>query len=329
MRELLIRYLLGELDATQQRRLEGELRNSAELRRELAHLKACFAAARENDPPDDPPCGLAQRVTDSVCGDSTASGFRRTTQGAEPPAGVLGWSLADLTVAGGVFLAVSMLLFPALRDSRDATRRRTCENNLRNVYMIAAKYADDHGNYFPGIEPQDYAGMFVIRLISEGYATQDDMARLLVCPSSRLAEQIREAPDSRQVWRVVNVESFVGPPPAELCRMASGSYAVRLGYVDENQYYWIRDDRPDRTPLMSDEPDFQVAGVRSANHDGHGQNVLYSDGRVVFLTTATMPGRNDHLFLNDLGIPAAGRGPHDVVLVRGDKTPAVELLTEP
>ena len=318
MRELLIRYLLGELDAAQQRRLEDELRNSPELRRELAHLQACFSAAQDRGSvSDEPPCGLARRVTDSVCGDS---GFTRSTAEAEPPAGVLGWSLADLTVAGGVFLAVSMLLFPALRDSRDATRRNVCENNLQNMHIVLAQYAERHGNYFPGIHPQDYAGMFVLRLIEEDDANPDQIAGLLVCPASRLADQRRKTPGRPQLARFRNMQSVAGPQLARLCREASGSYAVRIGYVDRDQYYWIRDDRSDRTPLMADEPDFQVAGVGSANHDGYGQNVLYSSGRVVFLTSVTLPGE-DHVFLNANRLPAAGLGPDDVVLVSGDRRP--------
>jgi hypothetical protein len=328
MRELLIRYLLGELDATEQRRLEDELRNSPALQRELARLQACFAAAREVDHSrDEPPSGLARRVTDSVCGDSGS--FRAQAALVEPPAGALGWSLADLTVAGGVVLAVSMLLFPALRDSRDASRRVDCANNLRNVFMAADKYAEDHGNYFPGIHPQDYAGMFVIRLVSEGYAAPEEMARLLVCKSSRLAERIQKGEARIQLPRRVSEGVIVGPTMAQLCGMASGSYAVRIGYVDADQYYWIRYDRSERTPLMSDAPDFQMAGARSGNHGGHGQNVLFSDGHVDFLASSTLPGSGDNMFLNFLGFPAAGRGPNDVVLVSGERTPGVEFVGQP
>ena len=318
MRELLIRYLLGELDAPQQRRLEDELRNSPELRRELAHLRSCFSAAQEADHAgDEPPCDLARRVTDSVCGDS---GFTRSTAQAEPPAGVLGWSLADLTVAGGVFLAVSMLLFPALRDSRDATRRNVCANNLQNLHVFLAQYAANHGDYFPGVHPQDYAGMFVVRLMHEDNAAPEQVAQFLVCPASRLAEERREMPVGLQLARIDNEQSMMGPQLARLCRDAAGSYAVRIGYVHRDQYHWIRDDRSDRTPLMADQPDYQVAGVGSANHDGYGQNVLYSSGRVVFLTGVTLPGK-DHAFLNANRLPAAGLGPNDVVLVSGDRTP--------
>jgi prepilin-type processing-associated H-X9-DG protein len=290
-------------------------------------LQTCFAAARDVDHSgDEPPCGLARRVTDSVCGDSGS--FRAPAAEVEPPAGVLGWSLADLTVAGGVVLAVSMLLFPALRDSRDASRRVDCENNLRNVYMAAANYAKDHGSYFPGIHPQDYAGMFVIRLVSEGYVAPDDMARVLVCKSSRLAELVQKGQVRIQLPRSVNENAVVGPTMAQLCGMASGSYAVRIGYVDADQYYWIREDRDERTPLMSDAPDFQMAGAQSANHGGHGQNVLYSDGHVEFLASSTLPS-GDNLYRNVFGFPAAGRGRNDVVLVSGERTPGVEYRSQP
>src|SRR5688572_26858988 len=108
MRELLIRYLLGELDVHEQRQLEERLRDSPRLQNELAHLQTCFAAARDTEySAEAPPQGLARRVTDSVCGGNPSAEFGRSAAVAEPPVGALGWSLADMTVAGGVFSAVS------------------------------------------------------------------------------------------------------------------------------------------------------------------------------------------------------------------------------
>ena len=332
MRELLIRYLLGELDAEQQRQLEARLRESPELRSELTHLQSCFAAACQSDyDADDPPCGLAERTARRVaatCGDDGTAqaldaGSLRAV--AEPPPGVLGWSLADLTVAGGVFLAVSMLLFPALRDSRDATRRVVCENNMQRFFVALNQYADDHGNFLPCANPQDYAGSLVIRLVNEGYAAPQEMAQWILCPSSSLAEKVRRGEAKIQIPLIFNVKAIAEPLPARLCRMASGSYAFRLGYVDNEKYHWIRNNGSDYEPFMSDEPDFAIAGLRSANHGGYGQNVLYLSGRVAFQTTSTVRGRNEYMFLNWNGMPAAGLGPGDVVLVRGDRTPGVEF----
>jgi hypothetical protein len=163
MRELLIRYLLGELDASEHEDVQRRLAASPELRQELAHLRSCFAATCRPDDPAEPPRGLAQRTSDRIAGHgsnlaSKLSGDDESRANAiaeviDPPAGALGWSLADLTVAGGVILAVSMLLFPALRDSRDGTRRNVCQNNQRQLWRLVSLYANDHGGYVPEVYP--------------------------------------------------------------------------------------------------------------------------------------------------------------------------------
>src|SRR6187401_2454139 len=121
MREQLIRYLLGELDADERRDLQSQLRNDPELRAELEHLKSCIASSRDEDLfAPDAPTGLASRTAGMVSsGELPALKSRQgddTSHAGEGPTGFLGWNLADLTVAGGVMLAVSMLIFPAIRN---------------------------------------------------------------------------------------------------------------------------------------------------------------------------------------------------------------------
>src|SRR5688572_28939574 len=113
MRELLIRYLLGELDAEEQRRVEERLQSSPDLRRELAHLRTCFAAAYEIDSTsEDLPSGLAERTSRRVarsdyltekCDEADLPRLSSAVISDSPSSTALGWSLADLTVAGGVF----------------------------------------------------------------------------------------------------------------------------------------------------------------------------------------------------------------------------------
>src|SRR3954465_11433299 len=143
MREQLIRYLLGELDADERRDLQSRLKSSPELRAELEQLRSCFAASQEEDLfAPDAPTGLAARTAGLVASGEHASGSLgdrqevRLSHAGDPPAGILGWSLADLTVAGGVMLAVSMLIFPALRNSRDGTRRNVCQDHQRQMWIL-------------------------------------------------------------------------------------------------------------------------------------------------------------------------------------------------
>src|SRR5215212_6778659 len=115
MREQLIRYLLGELDGEERQDLQLRLKSSPELRAELEQLRSCFAASRDEDLfAPEAPSGLAARTAGRVAsGDASNSlGARQgahLSQSVDAPVGLLGWSLADLTVAGGVMLAVSML----------------------------------------------------------------------------------------------------------------------------------------------------------------------------------------------------------------------------
>ena len=69
MRELLIRYLLGELDADERRDVQSRLQSSPELQRELAQLRTCFAANLDDELfAPDPPSGLAARTAGQVTG---------------------------------------------------------------------------------------------------------------------------------------------------------------------------------------------------------------------------------------------------------------------
>jgi hypothetical protein len=336
MRDLLVRYLLGELDDRQQRALEEQLRTSADLRQELAYLQQCFSAAQDSGhDASEPPPGLAERVAGLVCGEedvatagagnepSRCKSARPAAVAAEPPAGTLGWNLADLTVAAGVVLAVGMLLFPAMQESRDSARRRDCQHNLGQLGSLLAAYADDHGGYLPQVRPQDNAGIFAVRLVDGGYIDADDLSRLLVCRASRLADDVAA---KRVVIHIPNFAQLkmVGPQQLpEVRRLMGGAYAYRIGYVQGNRYYTIRYTGDGLSPLAADAPALDANGVRIANHGGYGQNVLYQDQSVRYQRDCRVPGRNDHLFLNAVGMPAAGRGARDAVLGRSEATPGI------
>src|SRR5688500_15825786 len=101
MRDQLIRYLLGELDEVEQLHLEERLRQSAELRRELDYLRACFGPGNDAASPDldSPPPDLARRIAEQVTNQSdesltVASAQLASRAAAEPAVGSMSWSLA-------------------------------------------------------------------------------------------------------------------------------------------------------------------------------------------------------------------------------------------
>ena len=65
---------------------------------------------------------------------------------------------------------------------------------------------------------------------------------------------------------------------------AGGSYAYCVGYMDGDGLHPIKNQGRSQFALLSDAPSFFLPDRRSAHHGGRGQNILYEDGRVAFVT---------------------------------------------
>jgi hypothetical protein len=336
MRELLIRYLLGELDHDERQQLQARLKASPELQRELAHLRACFAENGNADLfADEPPGQLAERTTERVagCSDDDDSYERLSRRAAaiaattEPPSGILGWSLADLTVAGGVMLAVSMLIFPALRDSRDGTRRTYCQNHQMQLGQLFAAFADDHENYFPKIGPGDNAGDFAVQLVEGGRVPPEVLAELLVCPGAALADEIRSG---SFVMRVYDRNQLNAMPPRERAvvrKFMSPFLAYVFPYQTGGGLRYIKDERLP-LPILADTAGPATNGFMSSNHGNTVVQVLLQDGSVRSLRSVTMPGFRDVFFINERGQMKAGLRREDIVLGNSDATPMLETVSQ-
>lgn len=341
MRELLIRYLLGELGPQEQRELEARLRTSPELQRELAYLRRCFAAAEGADRSAEVrPADLAERTTRRVCQSDSADTTRDEARGASmsrgawsdvnQPAGPLGWSLADLTVAGGVILAVGMLVLPALRDSRDASRSNACELNLQKMAVPLLTYTADHGRQFPRIRATDNAGMYAVELVERGYVELADFSAWLICPGSAAAEEIRAGRRAVQIPTRAQLAAMPIDELVEARRNMSPCYAYALPYRIGDEYYYVRDEQRRFVPVISDAWDGEPSHPMSSNHRGFF-HALCSDGSVQTLMSCRVPVfGNDDVYRNQKGMVAAGCSQTDAVLGRSEATPAgMDFIARP
>lgn len=329
MREQLIRYLLGELDDDERQHVQSLLREKPELQRELARLRQCFAMNQEEDLPPVPPRGLARRTAQFISDSDeyeiadAATRVGTMTSAGDPPAGVLGWSLADLSVAFGVMLAVSMLVFPALRDSREGTRRNVCANNLMEFGKLFCGWSERHNRDFPQVRPNETAGVFAARLVEEGDISPEDLAPLLICPAAPLAREVRA---QRLVIWVPSAQAIRAMSPAQLARVTaqiSPFYAYRMPYQAAGELRYVRDERSPYAPLLSDTAG-DAANAMSLNHGGSILQVLCQDGHVRVLNTYILPEMNDDLFHNNVGRVGVGLGPLDAVLAPSDTMPQIE-----
>jgi hypothetical protein len=220
-------------------------------------------------------------------------------------------------VAGGICIAASLLVFPAISRSQFNARLAACQNNLREVGSALSQYSEIHAGLFPVVPQQGrlaVAGMYAPTLREAGLLANPAH---LICPESPLAGE-----GDLTLPTLEDVQQAEPEQLPRLYRRLGGSYGYTLGYVSGGVYRGHRNQGRSNFALMADAPDEDTAG-RSANHGCCGQNVLFEDMHVGFLKTCRLAECDDHIYMNAHGLVGAGIGPDDAVIGRSPARPVI------
>ncbi len=359
MREQLLAYLLDDLSAEERRSVEEQLKQDPQWRQELDRLRTCLncsgAASADTDdantvkPPADlttRTCCLVQNANTRQNTDSAGATHGQTVVAITPETSTCGqkrrWSVADLAVAFGVLATIGMLLLPAINRSRESSRRVACQNNMKQLGSALVHYAEQHRQGLPRVKLNEHAGIFVLKLGDSGMIDRPRLARLVVCPSSPLADKVFTKTIVIRVPTRSQFEATTGRLLVKMRRQMGGSYAYRLGYFEHGTYHYVKYVGRSDAPMLADAPCEQtdkkehgsqrnianhgVAIHHVANHGGCGQNVLFQDMSLRFCTNCVNVDTGDDLYRNTAGRQAAGSHPRDVVLGRSEIRP--DGLTE-
>ncbi len=320
--EHLLGYVLGALEPREHEQLEHELAKDPELARQVEALTARLQPLECCRETDYPPPGLASRTCAAVFAHAeefTVTPARRgvaAAMNAEYSDASSRWSLSDLVVAAGIFLAAGMLFFPAIANSRYQAQVAQCQNNLRLVGEASQRGQVSH----PGLDlvnvanmpgNRAVAGIQPVMLKQQGLLPRDNV---VLCPGDPLAQQ-------RDDWFLPTLEQIDAASGAELKALqnqAAGSMAFSLGYrtgeepVTPNSEYLA---------LASDAPSGALPNLVSSHHDGKGQNVLFASGRTAYICGCGDQDCGDSLFWNRELKIEAGVDARDIVLARGGTRP--------
>jgi hypothetical protein len=318
-REQLLGHLLGALDEDEQATLDTLLQSDPEFRKELVLLRKRLeplAALRVNY--DSPP-GLAERtcrfVAAHLASPATALSKRLSPE-VVPPTRIGRMTKLDMVMSAIVLTAASLLIFPAVANSRFSARRAACQDNLRELGSALTQYSQTNGGYFPAVPSQGKlatAGIYAPVLLQNKLIT--DVSRV-VCPDSSLAGQ-------RNSFHIPTYSELELAPSAKIAGLRptlGGSYGYNLGYTRDGSYYPTKNLYRDNFAVMSDSPSDRL-DHQSQNHGGWGQNVLFENNSVKFVTRSRPEGSNDDIFTNDAGQVAAGLQQNDSVIGASQTAP--------
>ncbi len=275
MREDLLGYLLGALDADEQRRIERELDVNPELRLELERLRKCLEPLESLDDEETPPPGLAERTVEAMARNESAKRARprslvhRIAFGPGCGSDVTRpshYSPSDSIVLALVGLIAITLFLPALANSRYEARKLACQDNLRTLAWQLFRYCDQQpGRHYPFVPLEgnySFAGYYAPVLYHNDLIPRD--CSDLICPASDLAAQESEAQDTDLgPWRVPSMKELnaaSGTRLYQLQKRAGGSYAYCVGYVQNGYYYPARNLGRTLFPILADNPSLYLAG---------------------------------------------------------------------
>ena len=322
-REQLLGYLLGALERAEVEQVERELAVNAELRAELAEIRAALDRVGMNEPPEpvEPPAGLVDRTCQFVA--DTCD--QPVLLPAEHSSGATSqtYSITDVLVAASVMLVLSALVFPSLIHSRFLARLTACQNNLRQIglamWQDSELRPDRTYSSIPWQDERAVAGMMAPILVQRQLVGDPDV---FVCPSSELVALVPGFP----MPTVRQVRMASGEELSRLQKIVGGSFTYPIGFSHSGQLVPPRNTYRENYCLVGEAPIPGVGSGSPANHDGRGGNFFFEDGHIRWISESRYSLLPDNPYCNRDGQMAPGVDPDDAVLGPSDMQPHLPIL---
>ncbi len=219
------------------------------------------------------------------------------------------WSLPDFLVAVALMAIIAGVLFPAISYTRYNSRLTCCQNNLQQLGMSLLKFSDTNDGRFieiPLTGPLAVSGSFAPILKDAGFVDDDTLFACAGVAANCTDDALVHIPTLEAV------KTATGARLVHLQRTMAGHYGYTLGYCTTEGYCPPKNLGRTNVVLLADTPSLNLTGRISRNHGGYGQNCFFEDGHVQFISGDSIG--DDAIFVNDSNLVAPGCRPDDNVI---------------
>lgn len=343
--EDLLGYVLGALDAQEERDLQEQMDASPEIEEQLLEIRHAMSPLESltfGETGSRP--GLARRTcelvaslkqskqdlfedsdairemfNDAPAADVSAAVTPITRDSAEvQPASSFSrmtdrfvhpgsWSRVDVLAGIAILAIFASILLPAISNSRFQGRIASCQHNLNQVGTAMLVYSDLHNGHFINISGVSLAST------NPGLFAPVLKSNGFIEEDTLFACAGRMESEPPRIPTLQQIRSARGSQLDTLKRRMGGHFGYALGFFeDDNEYSAPRNDGSSHTVVIADMPSADLPGRSSRNHGGKGQNLFFADGHVKFVPSHTIG--DDAIYENDLGIVGPGLGEQDNVI---------------
>ncbi len=218
----------------------------------------------------------------------------------------------EMAAIAAVLVFVSGIFIPVTRNMRAQAWKAACSLNLSKIASGITSYASDNNNQLPSVATSPGTAWWKVGskaennqsntrhlwlLIQRGYLRPE----VFVGPGSKGGKLTRLTGATLKSYRDFPSKRYISYSFKLICDPAKASYPTERTVLmaDSNPIFGDSLDNAANCSKSQFEPiklGRRLMKINSKNHRGKGQNVMFSDGSVVFLKQRTVSNNRDDIF---------------------------------